>query len=204
MKRIKADPPPITSKAAFKKIDERRKEINRLNRQRAKAMEKRVARYLDGLQTPQSGAGSAKGDILIDFTGRPGKYMIECKLSSALQRGIPKMQISKSWITKMNKDAKAMRALFPVLVYHYHDRQGDYVIVAQNDLHKIGVYPEKYSDAESQYKQFNTTAKTVVLVLPFSEVCKQPPYYSLLTINDVVYYHTTLEYFRSMLRKEGV
>ncbi len=68
----KYEPAPITSKHKFKEIDDKRKEINRLNRQRAKAMEKRVARYLDGTQTPQSGAGSAKGDILIDFVNRPG------------------------------------------------------------------------------------------------------------------------------------
>lgn len=204
MKPKRYDPHPITSKRKFKEVDEKRKEINRLNRQRAKAMERRVARYLDGLQTPQSGAGSAKGDILIDFTGRPGKYMIECKLSSVRQKGIPKMQLAKSWIAKMNKDAKAMRALFPVLVYHYHDKQGDYVLVEKTNLHKIGVYPESYSEEQPLLKEHNTPAKSVVLLATFSDLSKSPPYYSLLSIDNVLYYHMTLEYFRSLLRQEGI
>lgn len=194
------EPKPITSKGNFRQVEERRKEINRLNRQRAKAMEKRVARYLDGTQTPQSGAGSAKGDILIDFTNRPGKYMIECKLSEARQKGIPTMRIFKVWISKMIKDAKSMRALFPILVYHYHDVSGDYVLVAVNDLNKLGVYPESLSDAEPQKYVHNTSAKTVVTNLNKSKLAEKPPYYTLLEINEVVYYHMSLEYYRSLLK----
>lgn len=200
MRKKSPDPHPITSPAKFKQVDEQRKEINRLNRQRAKAMEKRVARYLDGLQTPQSGAGSAKGDILIDFKSRPGKYMIECKLSSVRHRGVPKMQISKQWIAKMNKDARAMKALFPILVYHYHDKQGDYVIVACEHLPKIGVYPERFSDATPTTKEFNTPAKSVIMYAPLSDICEKPPYYSLLVIDNVLYYHMTLEYYRDLLK----
>jgi len=199
MRQQKYQPHPITSKAKFKQVDERRKEINRLNRQRAKAMEKRVARYLDGVQTPQSGAGSAKGDILIDFKNRPGKYMIECKMTSTRVKDVPKMQISKSWIPKMKKDAYAMRALFPILVYHYHDKAGDYVIINCDDLRKLNIYPEYINTEVPKTKEYNTAAKSVVIFATFADLCKTAPFYSLLWIDNVVYYHMTLEYFRDIV-----
>lgn len=200
MKNRIVEPKPITSKHNFKQVDERRKEINRLNRQRAKAMEKRVARYLDGTQTPQSGAGSAKGDILIDFVNRPGKYMIECKLSADRKKDKPTIRIFKYWIDKMIKDAKSMRALFPILVYHYHDVAGDFVIIACSDFAKTGV---KVPDGTVEPKkiEFNTPAKTVVLDLSKSILTKEAPYYSLLEINNVLYYHMTLEYYRDLLKE---
>jgi len=196
----KYEPAPITSKHKFKEIDDKRKEINRLNRQRAKAMEKRVARYLDGTQTPQSGAGSAKGDILIDFVNRPGKYMIECKLSAARPGGKPRINIYKYWIPKMKDDAKAMRALFPLLVYHFHDIAGDFVVINIADLHKLQVFPENLDDAVASRQNFDTPAKTVVLTPEIANLTKKPPYYTLLSIDGVLYYHMTLEYFRDLLK----
>jgi hypothetical protein len=196
----KYEPAPITSKHKFKEIDDKRKEINRLNRQRAKAMEKRVARYLDGTQTPQSGAGSAKGDILIDFVSRPGKYMIECKLSAARPGGKPRINIYKYWIPKMKDDAKAMRALFPLLVYHFHDIAGDFVVINIADLHKLQVFPENLDEAVASRQYFDTPAKTVVLTPEIANLTKKPPYYTLLSIDGVIYYHMTLEYFRDLLK----
>ncbi len=196
----KYEPAPITSKHKFKEIDDKRKEINRLNRQRAKAMEKRVARYLDGTQTPQSGAGSAKGDILIDFVSRPGKYMIECKLSAARPGGKPRINIYKYWIPKMKDDAKAMRALFPLLVYHFHDIAGDFVVINTLDLHKLQIFPENLDESVASRQHFDTPAKTVVLTPEIANLTKKPPYYTLLSIDGVLYYHMTLEYFRDLLK----
>lgn len=180
-------------------MEKNRKEINRLNRQRAKAMEKRVARYLDGTQTPQSGAGSAKGDILIDFKNRPGKYMIECKLSSGTKDGIGVVTFYKLWFAKMYKDAKAMRALFPVLVYHYHNRQGDFVYVPKEGLSKLGI--ELDESVIIYTRTLNTTAKSFDVTETNSAPTKKPPFYSLLILNDVVYYNMTLEYFRDLLKE---
>jgi len=196
----KYEPAPITSKHKFKEIDENRKEINRLNRQRAKAMEKRVARYLDGTQTPQSGAGSAKGDILIDFVSRPGKYMIECKLSAARPGGKPRINIYKYWIPKMKDDAKAMRALFPLLVYHFHDIAGDFVVINIADLHKLQVFPANLNETKAAEHHFDTPAKTIVLTPAIANLTKNPPYYTLLSIDGLIYYHMTLEYFRDLLK----
>jgi len=196
----KYEPAPITSKHKFKEIDENRKEINRLNRQRAKAMEKRVARYLDGTQTPQSGAGSAKGDILIDFVSRPGKYMIECKLSAARPGGKPRINIYKYWIPKMKDDAKAMRALFPLLVYHFHDIAGDFAVINIEDLHKLQIFPASLDESTVSQQHFDTPAKTVVLTPDIANLTKKPPYYTLLSIDNVIYYHMTLEYFRDLLK----
>lgn len=179
-------------------MEKNRKEINRLNRQRAKAMEKRVARYLDGTQTPQSGAGSAKGDILIDFINRPGKYMIECKLSSETVDGEASLTVYKAWIDKMYKDAKAMRALFPVLVIHYHNRHGDYVLAPVEGLRKLGIE----LTGEGVYaKEYNTAAKSFKIRAYQADITKKPPYFTLLTVNNVVYYCMTLEYFRDIMKE---
>lgn len=201
MKKVVHQPVPITSPAKFTQIDNRRKEINRLNRQRAKAMEKRVARYLDGTQTPQSGAGSAKGDILIDFNNRPGKYMIECKLSAVRVKGVPMMQLLKRWIPKMNKDASSMRAQFPILVIHYHDVSGDWVIVETNHLHKISVFPAVIDPTEPQLVNYNTPAKSAKFYLHQAKGADNRPYYTLLSIDSVLYYCMTLEYFRDIMRE---
>jgi hypothetical protein len=163
-------------------------------------MEKRVARYLDGTQTPQSGAGSAKGDILIDFVSRPGKYMIECKLSAARPGGKPRINIYKYWIPKMKDDAKAMRALFPLLVYHFHDIAGDFVVINIADLHKLQVFPANLDETTAAQHHFDTPAKTVVLTPAIANLTKNPPYYTLLSIDGVIYYHMTLEYFRDLLK----
>lgn len=179
-------------------MEKNRKEINRLNRQRAKAMEKRVARYLDGTQTPQSGAGSAKGDILIDFVNRPGKYMIECKMSSATKRGLASITIYKMWFEKMHKDAKAMRALFPVLVYHYHNRQGDFVFVPKDGLTKLGIILD---DTSMESRVISESAKSFAMLEYQSDATKKPPYFTLLTLKDVVYYNMTLEYFRDIMKE---
>ena len=72
---------PITSPEESERLKEERKQRNRLNRQRAKNMERRVARYLGGDRTPQSGAGNSKGDVAVLFTNRPGRYLVECKLT---------------------------------------------------------------------------------------------------------------------------
>lgn len=200
MKIRKYEAVPITSKARFKEIDQRRREINRLNRQRAKAMEKRVARYLDGTQTPQSGAGSAKGDILIDFVNRPGKYMIECKLSETLHNGKSSIVIRKSWLDKMNKDAKSMRALFPVLVVHFHNVSGDWVFIEVPHLNKLGIYPEQIDDTPVSTQSHDNTAKTFRLYHVQAKVTDNRPYYYLLSVNNVVYYVLGLEYFKSLLK----
>jgi hypothetical protein len=191
-------PVPITSKRRFAQLEKNRKEINRLNRQRAKAMEKRVARYLDGTQTPQSGAGSAKGDILIDFINRPGKYMIECKMSSETTDGEASITTYKLWFDKMYKDARAMRALFPILVFHYHNRQGDYVVAPKEGLLKLGI---TFDETGAFVKTFNTVAKSFKIHARYADTTKKPPYYILLIVNDVVYYCMTLEYFRDIMKE---
>ena len=201
MKKVVHTPVPITSPAKFKQIDNRRKEINRLNRQRAKAMEKRVARYLDGTQTPQSGAGSAKGDILIDFTNRPGKYMIECKLSSVRVKCVPMMQLLKKWIPKMNRDATSMRAQFPILVFHFHDVSGDWVVVETSNLHKIGVFPAVIDPTEPKVAHYDTVAKSAKVYLTQAKYAEDRPYYALLSIDSVLYYFMTLEYFKDIMKE---
>lgn len=113
-----------------------RKEINATNRRRAKEMERRVAKFLNGLRIPMSGAAANfKGDITVDFVNNPGKYIIECKLSDDLSgSNLPQLVIELKWFAKMQKEAAAMRAKFAVLVIHYHGLRDDYVFVRTDHL----------------------------------------------------------------------
>src|SRR5687767_12460961 len=77
--RIKR-PIPLTSETQLKRT---RTEVNATNRNRARSMEQRIAKYLRGDRTPASGAmAKYKGDITVDFVNNPGKYIIECKMSA--------------------------------------------------------------------------------------------------------------------------
>ena len=88
---------PITSAAQLERLKEEKRERNRLNKQRSKAMERRVAKYLNGDRTPLSGAGASKGDVMVPFANRPGRYLIECKLTEQMHGGEPCIKIRKAW-----------------------------------------------------------------------------------------------------------
>lgn len=97
---------------------------------------------LSGRRVPNSGAAiQYKGDVEIPFKEHPGKYIIECKTSSAFNAGndTPQIRILFSWLEKLQKESNAMNALFGVLVIHYF-RQNflkDFVLIRQNDVHRI-------------------------------------------------------------------
>lgn len=113
-----------------------RKEINATNRRRAKAMERRVAKFLNGLRIPMSGAAAKfKGDVTVDFVNNPGKYIVECKLSDAISiNKHPQIVIRLDWFTKIQQEAAAMRAKFGILVIHYHGDKSDYVFLRSDHL----------------------------------------------------------------------
>lgn len=124
---------PLTSEIQYQRT---RKEINATNRRRAKDMERRVAKYLRGDRTPMSGAGAKnKGDVTVDFTNNPGKYIIECKLSSDRNKDdTPQIAIYLIWLAKLQQEALAMRAKFAILVIHYHRISQDYALVRSDHV----------------------------------------------------------------------
>jgi len=191
---------PITSQAALDELKAERKERNRLNRQRAKAMERRIAKYLGGDRTPQSGAGTTKGDVTVLFTSRPGRYLIECKLTELFDRHGPSISISKAWLSKIHLEAQQMNAVFGMLVYRYHGRQDDYVLIRSADLRKV---VKDLTDAvveSSNMLDFSKTkAKTFAMPLARSLLCKEPPGQVCVMIDYVVYYLMTLERFKELI-----
>jgi hypothetical protein len=93
-------------------------------------MELRIAKLLGGHRVPMSGAGSIKGDCVVN-TDKCGQIYIECKYSAGKdQRGNPRIRLDFRWLDKMAQDARYMRSKFAVLIFRFHDtRLSDYVIM---------------------------------------------------------------------------
>lgn len=128
---------PLTSVYELQKT---RKEINALNRDRAKRMERRVAGFLRGQRTILSGAWSGqKGDCTVPLISG-GNYLVECKLSANESKGESRIILSLEWFDKTLKDARSMNARFGVLVIHYHGKSEDYVFVPGNAMRYIATY----------------------------------------------------------------
>ena len=185
---------PITSPEESERLKEERKQRNRLNRQRAKNMERRVARYLGGDRTPQSGAGNSKGDVAVLFTNRPGRYLVECKLTDQWFNGHPAMSLSKAWLLKIQEEARQMNALFGILVFRFHQRQDDYVLVRASDMAKL----IKMGDTPLSLA-FETSAKTIHMTFERAQLCKQPPGFVSVSINYVIYYLMTMSRYKQLL-----
>jgi hypothetical protein len=110
-------------------------EVNRLNRDRAKAMERRIAKRLQGNRVLMSGAGYIKGDVTIPYKG--SSFLIECKLTENTKKGTPQIGIPYFWLTKIERETKAMRSLFGVLIIHFHGVAGDYVFMPVDKLYHL-------------------------------------------------------------------
>lgn len=107
----------------------------RLIRSRSAEMERNVAKFLSGRRVPMSGAGYLKGDCEI-VTDKVGRILIECKYSAHRDktRG-PNIRIDFKWLDKMERDAAAMKAVFPALVFRFHDvRLSNHVIIRTDVL----------------------------------------------------------------------
>lgn len=165
------DNTPITSARQFEELRRTRKEINATNKQRARAMERRIAKQLRGNRTPMSGAGYLKGDVNIPFVSRPGSYMIECKLSAATAKesGDSVLAVRVEWLDKMHAEATAIRALFPALVIHYHNKPGDYVLVRSDHPGRVGL-PDPPLPVSSVHDYRDGKPGRKSFVLPYSRV----------------------------------
>jgi len=112
--------------------------IRRLNRERAKRMERDIARKLGASRTPMSGAGMIKGDGIIYLPNDAGIVVLECKLSSSTsEAGEPQIPFIAGWLTKLQKDVAAMRSLgarFGMLILKFHSYRDMYVMIHIDDL----------------------------------------------------------------------
>jgi hypothetical protein len=189
---------PITSPEEFERLKEERRERNRMNRQRSKAMERRIAKFLGGDRTPQSGAGTTKGDVVVLFNNRPGKFLIECKLTELWRYGEPCIAISKAWLRKIHEEAKQTRALFGALIFRYHGRTDDYMLIKAVDMGQIAVINET---TEKILRFDNIKTKTAIFPLSKAQTCKESPGVTCVWIDFVLYYLLTVVQFKQILEE---
>ena len=104
-------------------LPEARKRINAKNKARAKAMEQRIAKYLNGNRVPMSGSGTLKGDCFVPFDEYRTIY-VECKLTEK-----EKITMYQAWLEKVDVESKAMRCIFGMIVVHFIMQRGDYTFI---------------------------------------------------------------------------
>lgn len=148
---------PLTSEKHLKDAIKKR---NELNKQRSKAMERNIAAKLRGTRVPMSGAmRQYKGDVEIPFINHPGKYIIECKLSSQRNNtsGEPQLRLVFDWFTKLHSEAKSINAKFGVLIIHFQQFSNDYVFI-RSDIVQMLIKRYGITMAETIRKLFSVAA----------------------------------------------
>jgi hypothetical protein len=125
---------PLTSTRAVKKAIMNRRAINKLNKDRAKNMERQIARDLGGTRTPMSGAAQfVKGDVSVELV-RGIYFIVECKLSSMIaERNGPILRLQFSWLKKIKDEARIMRAQFGITIIKFM-HQSEYFVVVEKDI----------------------------------------------------------------------
>lgn len=150
---------PLTSEEHY---EETRTAINKLNRNRSKIHERRIAALLHGKRVPMSGAMSEyKGDVVVEYSD--GKYMVECKLSSAITSdNSPVVLMLFKWLPKLQFEASLQFGMnFGIFVIHFHshDILDDITLIRAEDLEMIMMrYPSATTEIVRQvYYNCNTS-----------------------------------------------
>jgi hypothetical protein len=115
------------------KTKEELAQIRKLNRDRAKRMERDITKKLNGKRTPMSGAGVIKGDGIVALPDNQGLCILECKVTSSLhEKHGPQIAFKLLWLTKLEEDTQAMRLLgsrFGALIIKFHNTSRMYVFI---------------------------------------------------------------------------
>lgn len=115
-----------------------RTKINALNKGRSKRMEDWVAaQYPGGKRVPMSGAAKAwKGDVIVEFQNHAGKFLIECKLSSAYKESddSPTIRMDFKWLPKLQEEVESTNSKFGILLFYYFKTNSRYVLIRPQDL----------------------------------------------------------------------
>ena len=101
-------------------------------RTRSYAQEKAVAKAVKGRQTPNSGAASIKGDVLIDGS-YTSSWLIECKTKMTSSNSI---SIKKEWFFKNQYEASEMGKANTAIAFNFGPNEENYYIINQ-DLFNI-------------------------------------------------------------------
>lgn len=107
----------------------------KLNKDRAKRMERELAKALDGDRTPMSGAGSQKGDVKLRNTPL-GNIYVEAKYSAMRDKNNrPYITLQAIWFRDMIANAIKMKDNLAILIVQFH-RRGKYVFLPLKDGEK--------------------------------------------------------------------
>jgi hypothetical protein len=176
---------PVTSEESFKERKKAKVSIQKRNKQRAKDMERRIAKLLAGQRTPMSGAGFMKGDIRVPFKHK--HFMIECKLSSQINVGNhdPYITLVFEWFTKMEKEANAMGSLFPVLIVHLMRYEEDYCFIPLEAWNQWFIRTEQAAIKIEMSLMRKITRRQLQELLPFSVVLINTKQYVVLELQEL-------------------
>jgi len=107
-------------------VEEKRRRINNTNRARGKATEREVAKRMDGIVVPLSGAVknsvmNLEGDVQIrDLENKDTLFVIECKNSSTLTpKGDRSFTLKRSVVEQAFDEAEIQHAI-GILRIHWH------------------------------------------------------------------------------------
>lgn len=140
-----------TGKAGRMQQMEKTKEINRLNKQRARSMENRIAKVFGGVRVPLSGALKMwKGDVLVPIVDenndQMGHFIIECKLSAQSDTsGTPSVRFFFKWFDQLENEVFITRAKFGIVVFYFHNTSHYYAAITPANFRVLLKYPLKHA-----------------------------------------------------------
>ena len=107
-------------------IRERHKENEKIpTRVRSSIQEKAVAKAIGGIQTPNSGAASLKGDVLTNGSYE-SSWLIECKTKMTSSDSI---SIKKEWFIKNQYEASEMGKANTAIVFNFGPGEENHYII---------------------------------------------------------------------------
>lgn len=145
-----------------KQISLKIKERTNINKKRAKVMERHVARILHGYRVPMSGAGSLKGDVIVNTPA--GSFLVECKSSSAKKNDKKYIFILKDTFEKTKTSAQRMHYPFWCVIFKFYREGEHWVLVPRFFMERIFdtfQIPFDYSSLRTdiKYKQTQMSVK---------------------------------------------
>jgi len=96
----------------------------KLNKDRSRRQEQKIAGYFKGRRVPMSGSGTMKGDIRIPFDEYRDIYG-ECKFTVK-----DLLNIQTKWLAKIQEETRTERCMFGVLVISFYRHSNDYVLIS--------------------------------------------------------------------------
>jgi hypothetical protein len=111
--------------------------INKRNKRRAAEMEREVAKLLDGFRVPMSGAGSLKGDVLVEaYNGKRG--LVECKTTSSMDQHGNFFRLDLFMMERLIKNAAQMSCPLAFVVFRFFAKPSMFVLMLEESYKDLG------------------------------------------------------------------